>query len=252
MIVVIPCYNEAERLSEELVLALCRDPEVGVLLVDDGSQDGTADLLRRIAEHAPVGRVRALILPDNRGKAEAVRVGMLDALAKGADVVGYADADFATPPDEIFHLRDDLEASGAAVALGARIARLGARIDRKASRHYLGRVFATGASVILGLAVYDTQCGAKLFRDTPALRNALARPFSSRWAFDVELIGRLTSGGDGAAPIRPDQMIEVPLRSWVDVPGSKLSARGALKAGVDLMALGARVARRGSRGFFPD
>jgi glycosyltransferase involved in cell wall biosynthesis len=252
VIVVIPCYNEADRLSEEHVLALLREPHVGVLLVDDGSRDATAELLHRIAARAPEGRVRPLILPANGGKAEAVRAGMLDALARGADVVGYADADFATPPDEILHLGAELEASGASVALGARIARLGARIDRKASRHYLGRVFATGASLVLGLAVYDTQCGAKLFRDTPALRHALERPFSSRWAFDVELIGRLSSGGPGAPPITPERMLEVPLKSWVDVPGSKLSMRGALRAGVDLMALGTRVARRGSRGFFPD
>lgn len=251
VILVIPCYNEAERLSEERVLELLHDLRVEVLLVDDGSTDATAALLQRIASHAG-GRVRYLALTENRGKAEAVRAGMLDALARGADIVGYADADFATPPEEILHLYDELESSGARVALGARIARLGANIDRKASRHYLGRVFATGASVILGLAVYDTQCGAKLFRDTPALRRALAEPFSSRWAFDVELIGRLCSGGPDAPPIRPEEMIEVPLRTWVDVPGSKLSLRGALRAGVDLMSLGARVARRGSRGFFPD
>jgi hypothetical protein len=166
--------------------------------------------------------------------------------------VGYADADFATPPEEVLHLYEELEASGADVALGARIARLGARIERRPSRHYLGRVFATGASVILGLAVYDTQCGAKLFRDTPALRRALEAPFSSRWAFDVELIGRLVAGSEAAPPITPERMIEVPLRAWADVPGSKLSMRGALEAGVDLMALGARIARRGARGFYPD
>lgn len=251
VVVVIPCYNEAERLSEAQVLALVGHPGVDVLLVDDGSSDGTAALLERISRSAPVGRARFLVLPENRGKAEAVRTGMLAALEGGASIVGYADADFATPPEELAHLKSELERSGALVALGARIARLGAHIDRKASRHYLGRVFATGASLVLGLAVYDTQCGAKLFRDTPALRHALRDPFSSRWAFDVELIGRLTAGGPGAPPIVPAEMIEVPLRTWIDVGGSKLSARGAVKAGLDLMALGARVARRGPRGFFP-
>lgn len=249
--VVIPCYNEAERLSEAHVLALAEEPSTTVLLVDDGSTDGTAALLRRIAERAPAGKVHVLVLPQNGGKAEAVRAGLLDALGRGATVVGYADADFATPPTELLRLKRELDASGAQVALGARIARLGANIDRKASRHYLGRVFATGASMVLGLAVYDTQCGAKLFRDTPALRHALGQPFSSRWSFDVELLGRLTVGGAGAPPLRPADMIEVPLRTWVDVGGSKLGVHGAVKAGLDLMALGARVVRRGPRGFFP-
>lgn len=251
VIVVIPCYNEVERLDEAQVLSLCEEPSTSVVLVDDGSQDGTAALLDRIASRAPKDRIRYLVLPENRGKAEAVRAGLLDALSRGASVVAYADADFATPPSEILRLRRELDASGAKVALGARIARLGAHIDRKASRHYLGRVFATGASLVLGLAVYDTQCGAKVFRDTPALRHALSQPFSSRWSFDVELIGRLGAGGPGAPAITRDEMIEVPLRTWIDVGGSKMSLRGALEAGADLMALGARVARRGPGGFFP-
>lgn len=252
MHVVIPCYNEEERLSESQVRMLAADPRVRVLLVDDGSHDGTAALIERIAARVPEGRVRALVLPENRGKAEAVRTGLLAALEDGASVVGYTDADFATPPEEMIHLLDELERSGALVALGARIARLGAHIERKASRHYLGRVFATGASIILGLAVYDTQCGAKLFRDTAVLRLALSQPFSSRWSFDVELLGRLGAGAPGVPGIRPEQMIEVPLRTWIDVGGSKLSPQGAVKAGLDLLALGARVARRGPRGFYRD
>lgn len=251
MFVVIPCYNEAERLSEAQVLALAEEPSARVLLVDDGSTDGTAALLTRIAERAPAGKVHVLALPKNGGKAEAVRAGLLDALGRGAAVVGYADADFATPPAELLRLKRELDDAGARAALGARVARLGADIDRNASRHYLGRVFATGASMVLGLSVYDTQCGAKLFRDTPALRHALGQPFSSRWSFDVELIGRLIAGGPGVAPLRPTDMIEVPLRIWADVSGSKLGVRGALRGGVDLMSLGARVARRGLRGFFP-
>lgn len=250
MIVVIPCYNEADRLDEADVLALLDEPNVDVLLVDDGSTDDTAGLLARIASKAPE-RIRHLGLPANRGKAEAVRTGLLEALKAGAKVVAYADADFATPPSEILRLRRELDASGAQVVLGARISRLGADIDRKPSRHYLGRIFATGASAILGLEVYDTQCGAKVFRDSPALRNALAHPFSSRWSFDVELLGRLVAGGEGIEPIDPDAMLEVPLRRWVDVAGSKLSLRGAVRAGFDLATLAARVAQRGPRGFFP-
>jgi hypothetical protein len=166
-------------------------------------------------------------------------------------VVGYLDADFATPPAEMRHLADEFERTDAKVALGSRVARLGASIDRKPLRHYFGRVYATTAALVLGLMVYDTQCGAKLFRDTPALRHALGAPFSSRWSFDVELLGRLLAGGDGAAPIPPSALVEVPLGTWVDVEGSKLSGRGALRAGLDLLALGARVRRRGKRGFFP-
>ncbi|MDQ1419024.1 MAG: hypothetical protein QOJ52_986, partial [Acidimicrobiaceae bacterium] len=84
--------------------------------------------------------------------------------------------------------------------LGSRIARLGSTIERTARRHLLGRVFATAASVALGCQVYDTQCGAKVFRVTPALTVALQRPFRSAWAFDVELQSRLLTGGPSVPP----------------------------------------------------
>ena len=252
MIVVVPCYNEAERLDEDLVRALLDDPRARVLFVDDGSTDGTARVLEGLCERLGAGRASTLALTPNRGKAEAVRLGLLRALEGGDPIVAYADADFATPPGELLRLLDELERTGALVALGERVARLGAAIDRKPARHYLGRAFATTASMVLGLTVYDTQCGAKIFTDTPALRLALARPFRSRWSFDVELLGRLLTGAPGVDAIREGQMIEVPLRTWVDVAGSKLSGKAALRAGVDLLSLGARIRRRGRQGFFPD
>lgn len=250
VIVVIPCYNEAERLDESQVRALLAFEGTRVLFVDDGSTDGTADRLAALC--TSIGyRATFDVLPENRGKAEAVRRGMQLALARaeklGDTIVGYIDADFATPPSEVVRLRDELARSHAQVALGSRVARLGAAIARKPTRHYLGRAFATTASFVLGLTVYDTQCGAKLFKDSAALRAALEQPFSSRWSFDVELLGRLLAGGMG-----PRDMIEIPLAQWEDVGGSKLSAKGALRAGVDLIALGARVRRKGPRGFFPE
>jgi hypothetical protein len=107
-------------------------------------------------------------------------------------------------------------------------------------RHYLGRVFATAASLVLNLGVYDTQCGAKLFRCTPALEAALAAPFASRWAFDVELLSRLTHG-PVALPAR--RIHEEPLRTWCDISRSKLGVLPMLGAGVDL----ARIAWQGHR-----
>ncbi len=125
------------------------------------------------------------------------------------------------------------------VALGARVALLGRRIAGKAHRHWLRRVFAAAASVILGLPVYDTQCGAKAFRRTKALEAALGRPFSARWAFDVELIGRLLAGGPGAPGVPVASFLEVPLREWRDVGGSTLQP-----ADFPLLALElARIAR---------
>jgi dolichyl-phosphate beta-glucosyltransferase len=119
--------------------------------------------------------------------------------------------------------------------LGSRVALLGRSIRRTHRRHYLGRVFATAASIVLDLVVYDTQCGAKLFRNSPAVREAFAAPFQSRWVFDVELLARLKRLHErGGLPDLKRSVAEHPLQAWCDVAGSKLSARDVLGAGFEL------------------
>jgi len=232
--VVVPCYNEAERLDAAPLLAFVDDhPDASFLLVNDGSKDATGEVLEAVAAQRP-GRIAALQLTPNRGKAEAVREGLRAALAAGAEIVGFLDADMSTPPSEIDDLLAALARPGVQVAIGARIRMLGYDIDRSTVRHYLGRVFATAASLILRASAYDTQCGAKLFRAGPALAEALAAPFLSRWAFDVEFLGRLLIGTPAAAPLPLNAIVEVPLAVWHDVKGSKLGIGGMAKTIGDL------------------
>ncbi len=232
--IVVPCFNEAARLDPAGLAELADRTAAKIVYVDDGSTDGTAAILRGIVEHAP-DRAALVTLPANVGKGESVRRGLLQALGAGADVVGYYDADLATPPAEMARLvatmHDDPDL---AVVVGARVGLLGHRIERSMVRHYVGRVFATASSIVLGLEIYDTQCGAKVFRDGPVLRRALAAPFTSRWVFDVELLGRLHHGVDGSTGLPVSAFREVPLGAWRDVHGSKLAPRGALRAVADL------------------
>jgi dolichyl-phosphate beta-glucosyltransferase len=237
-VVVIPCFNEERRLDSDALRALVEAGSMMLLLVDDGSSDGTLSVLREL--EAGSSAIAVQVLDDNRGKAEAVRLGMLRAIAEGATVVGYYDADLSTPPDELHRLVESLESRPEiAVVIAARVALLGREIKRKPHRHYLGRVFATFASLSLALPVYDTQCGAKVFRVTPALEAALSRSFGSTWGFDVELLGRLLYPEGDVEPTPLDAVIEVPLRRWHDVAGSKLGPLAMLRAALDL----ARVAR---------
>jgi dolichyl-phosphate beta-glucosyltransferase len=240
-VVVVPCFNEAERLDSQALVSLTARPHTDLLLVDDGSTDATPLLLRRLARHhAP--HVRTLSLPRNVGKAEAVRQGMLLALDEGAQHVAFLDADLSTPVQEIVRLLDVLALrQDVDVVLGARVALLGHDIHRKAMRHYMGRVFATAASLTLHVPVYDTQCGAKAFRATPAFRVALAQPFSSRWAFDVELLARLL------ASIPPQRFLEVPLGTWRDVAGSKFTGASMVRTGLDLARLALATRRHPKR-----
>jgi glycosyltransferase involved in cell wall biosynthesis len=188
--------------------------------------------------------VRVHGLARNRGKGEAVREGLLRALASGATAVGYLDADLSTPPEEMLGLLAVLEDPKIQVVLGSRVSLLGRRIQRRRARHYLGRVFASVASIALRLPVYDTQCGAKIFRRGPALEAALGSPFGSRWAFDVELLGRLLVGEDGTPQLSEADFVEVPLHRWRDVKGSSLSPWHALTAGKDLLRIAWQLRRR--------
>jgi len=242
-ILVVPCYNEAQRLDGPAFLAFARAGHARLLFVDDGSRDATGEALRGLQAEVP-GAIEVLSLEANRGKAEAVRRGLEQALGAGAAIVGYADADLSTPLDEVAHLVEVVERGPAQVALGSRVARMGANIVRRPVRHYLGRVFATAASWVLGAVVYDTQCGAKCFRATPALRAAVAAPFLSRWAFDVELLGRLLAGAPGVPPLDREAFVEVPLRHWRDVAGSKLRTRAMAGALVDLVRIRRDLRRR--------
>jgi dolichyl-phosphate beta-glucosyltransferase len=228
---VIPCYNETQRLRHDQIdLLLAAQSNLTILMVDDGSSDGTADMLRVLAKQNP--QIQSLILPQNRGKAEAVRAGLLELLNRNFTWVGFADADFATPAEEILRLFKVADAREPVVVMGARVRLLGTEIHRKPLRHYLGRIFATFSSLVLRLPVYDTQCGAKLFRATPGLCEALSTPFRTTWIFDVELLGRLLTSDD---PHTKKDFVEVPLQYWRDVEGSKLKKTAMVRAAWDLV-----------------
>lgn len=246
-VIVIPCFNEAARLDAAALASLLAAEGVELLLVDDGSTDDTRARLSEIAARAP-GRIDVLALDDNWGKAEAVRRGMEQALLDGALRVGFLDADLSTPPAEMLRILQVLEERpDVDVVLGSRVRLLGRHIERRALRHYLGRAFATAASLSLGLPVYDTQCGAKAFRRTPALLTALRARFSSRWVFDVELLRRLLDG-DGQVPgLSPAAFVELPLKEWRDVDGTNLGPVAMARAAVDLALLSVRGRATGRR-----
>jgi len=223
---IIPCFNESERLQPESFLdVLESQPTLHFLFVDDGSTDRTWEVLEEIKAKAPK-RVTALRLGQNRGKAEAIRRGVQDVFKnrRGSDQIfqflGYWDADLSAPLmslplfKEIFDREPECR-----LVMGSRVRLLGKTITRKPLRHYLGRIFSTLASLALDLAVYDTQCGAKLFRIDQDLEEVFADPFSDPWMFDVELLARLKALW---GPDTESRIIEIPLPSWEHVGGSKV------------------------------
>jgi dolichyl-phosphate beta-glucosyltransferase len=239
---VVPCYNEAGRLKTDAFLDLVRSrTDVFVRFVDDGSTDGTGIALAELATRAPE-QVTVMTLPRNVGKAQAIRVGVLAAFEQQPAFVGYWDADLSTPLSALDEFVEVLDSDPRVdIVMGARVRLLGRRIHRHPLRHYGGRVFATAASLALGVAVYDTQCGAKLFRANERLRHTFAEPFRSQWLVDLEMLARyVTLTGKAAAE---SGIFEVPLKSWRDVPGSKLDVVSALHAFVDLASIFRQVRR---------
>lgn len=231
--VVVPCFNEELRLHPEGFLPLLEDDGWRLLFVNDGSTDGTARVLAELRQRRPE-QIELLTLRANVGKSEAVRQGLLSAVAQGPEVVAYYDADLATPTDDLQRIVAAMAEPAVQMAMGSRVKLLGRDIQRSVRRHLMGRVFATLASLSLDMPVYDTQCGAKALRVTEVLKAALAQRFHSRWIFDVELIGRLRARG-----LDMEAFVEVPLAAWQDVRGSKLTVPAMARALGDL----ARIAR---------
>ena len=244
ILAVIPCYNEAARLQPGAFVGFVRDnPAVAFLFVNDGSTDATGSLLDDLVAQEPEG-LFVLHLEHNRGKAEAVRRGVLRAFELGAELSGYWDADLATPLEVILDFAKVLDGTDAVMVFGSRVRLLGRHIRRSPHRHYLGRLFASLVSLSLRLPIYDTQCGAKLFRANNLLRQAFTEPFELGWSFDVELFLRLMrlAAHDPELNVR-SQLIEFPLQAWTDAPGSKLRLRDFPRLGLELTKI-ARMSRK--------
>jgi len=210
---IVPCYNEARRLDFDQFEAAARRDPLWLVFVDDGSADGTADVVRAHASD----RIWLIVLDRNVGKAEAVRQGMLQAEAlpfyAQLDWIGFWDADLSTPLAELPKFFEFQALTGAPMdaVIGSRVSRLGSCVRRRAVRHFLGRVFVTVSSILLKTQAYDSQCGAKVFRIAVAAR-CFREPFVTRWLFDLEVLLRL----------RDAAVLEYPLREWQDVAGSKM------------------------------
>ena len=236
---VVPCYNEARRLNTAEFREFLRTQiQAFLLFVDDGSSDDTVEVLTRLCTGFE-GSAQILRGEQNRGKAEAVRRGILYCLDNlGPEIVGFWDADLATPLTsvppflKVFEERPAIE-----MIFGARVKLLGRHVERKVARHYLGRVFATTVSAVLKMPIYDTQCGAKLFRVRSETRRIFAEPFLSRWVFDVEILARYQRLFQLQNKQLTEAVYEYPLESWTDVAGSKVGPADFFVAFRDILRI---------------
>lgn len=241
--IIIPCYNEEKRLNTATFLDYAKThSEIIFLFVNDGSTDNTKILLESLCKKHPE-QLKTISLDKNQGKAEAVRNGFMFFLKTQKEIqkeniefIGFWDADLATPLSEIPRYIDIMATKkNLLLVLGSRIRLLGRAIERNPLRHYLGRFSATAISLSLGIGVYDTQCGAKLFRITEDLAKIFEKPFISKWLFDVEILMRMIVGYNESKKVIPEEnFYELPLNNWKDYKGSKVKPSDFLKAFIDL------------------
>ena len=183
---ILPAYNESERLNESIpkVLEYVRDRGLAaeLIVVNDGSTDATADVVRRFAAGNPM--VVLLENPGNRGKGYSVRNGMLH--ARGALAL-FTDADLSSPIAEADKLFSAL-CKGSDVAIGSRWLQRELQIERQPLlRQLYGRLFNLALRIVLGLQYKDTQCGFKAF-NRRAIEAVFTRQHIERWGFDPELL----------------------------------------------------------------
>lgn len=232
--IIIPLFNEASRFDTEYLINFSAQNNMDFCLVNDGSTDHTAEIIDKLANSS--ASICAIHLTKNQGKAAAIRTAVHQITAdNNYDYVGYFDADFATPLDEIPYFLEEIRSTGKPFIMGIRLKRIGANIQRYKSRHYFGRVVASIISeVILKLPTYDTQCGAKLIASDLA-KELFANPFKTKWLFDVELIARMQQRYGKAYCL--DTIVELPLRTWVDKGNSRITFFDFLKTPFNLIKL---------------
>jgi len=225
--IVLPAYNEAKRIAASLDKVLQYAQQRGgtteIIVVNDGSSDSTAEIVRQYAQRQPA--LRLIENPGNRGKGFSVRNGMLH--ARG-DVLLFSDADLSSPIQEADKLFAAIQA-GADVAIGSRWVRKELQVNpQPIHRRILGRMFNLALRLVLGLNFKDTQCGFKAFRRSAA-EQVFPRQKVERWGFDPEVLYLAKRAGL--------RTVEVPVE-WSHRTGTHISPlRDGLRMVVELFKI---------------
>lgn len=225
--IVIPCYNEEERLlGEEFKSFAHKNLGYHLCFVNDGSKDRTLEVLKELSK----GKEDYISVYDcekNGGKAEAVRLGMLH-LAKQSqfDYIGFLDADLSTNFDDFVDLANTISNSQYKLVFGSRMARMGADITKQSARAIISKTINFIIRKILGMDINDTQCGAKIMTKE-VIEKTFQEKFITQWIFDVEIFMRMKK--IYGSKQTQELILEKPLKRWIHADGSKLSMKDSIK-----------------------
>ncbi len=225
--VVIPCYNEEERLSgQEFKNFVHSNLGYHLCFVNDGSTDRTLEVLEELRK-GNENKISIYDCAKNGGKAEAVRQGVLHlANDQQLDYIGYLDADLSTDFRDFDDLVKTMENSNFKIVSGSRMSRMGANITKESARKIISKTINLIIRSILKMPFNDTQCGAKIM-DKEIAQLVFNKKFITRWLFDVEIFMRMRKhyGKDKVQEL----ICEQPLKRWIHADGSKLSMKDSIK-----------------------
>ncbi len=234
---VIPCYNEADRLDTgKFISYLSGQKDLHIIFVNDGSKDDTITVLNNIQKAVPK-QCTVLDLAKNGGKAEAVRQGVLYALANhSCHHIGFLDADLATTLEEFSQMAEFIQRNSYYQAvIGSRMARMGANITRKISRKIFSTVVGMMIQSVSQLPINDTQCGAKIFNREMA-NKVFKSAFKTDWLFDVEIFVRVRQAYGKKYAMK--RIYEYPLMEWINVEGSKVGMKEIYRTPIMIAKIG--------------
>lgn len=232
--IIIPCYNESMRLPVNKYLNFLKlNKKVKIVFINDGSTDNTKNLMNKLFNKFPK-QIKILSYKENKGKGNAVREGFLYVVSQNmSGNLAYLDADLSTSLEECKLLSKEIN-DRIKFVFGSRIRKSNNFIKRKFHRYIIGRTIASFISSILGVSIYDTQCGCKII-DCELVKLSFEKAFLSRWLFDVEIFLRLINfyGRDKFLEISK----EVPLKSWIDTEDSRVKFIHAPRIILDLLKI---------------
>jgi CheY-like chemotaxis protein len=225
--VVIPCYNEEERLlGGEFKTFVHKNLGYHLCFVNDGSKDDTLAVLEELRK-GKEDYISIINCEDNGGKAEAVRLGMLHLAAQNQyDYIGFLDADLSTNFDDFQDLVTTIAASDFKIVGGSRMNRMGATIAKGTTRLLVSKTINFIIRKTLRMDINDTQCGAKVMT-VDVINRTFQTKFLTKWLFDVEIFMRMKKSY--GLEIAKLSICEQPLKRWIHADGSKLSIKDSIK-----------------------
>lgn len=230
IVVIVPCFNEADRLNLAYFYELRTIQNTIWIFVDDGSTDNTSKILKKFSKETNVVNLR---MERNVGKSKAIAYGMNFASREFANIgwIGFLDSDGAFTSGDVERI---IKMTGTIKRYDAiytsRVKMAGRNIKRNNARHIVARLITSLFGLVWRDIPYDTQSGFKLYKYSNDYNSILIQPFKTKWFFDIEISIRYLKYKE-----KEINVWEEPVSSWFDISGSKINYRQTFRISFEVI-----------------